>query len=108
MHLVKRSCALVSVAVLTTALLAAAPSSAAAGTRASDPGRAQTPRAANGQILLNWELIALRTVYTDSAPPIPVGVPVLGFTSLAMHRAVQASLSRHRSSSERAAVIAAG
>jgi hypothetical protein len=108
MHLVKRSCALVSVAVLTTALLAAAPSSAAAGTRASDPGRAQTPRAANGQILLNWELIALRTVYTDSATPIPVGVPVLGFTSLAMHRAVQASLSRHRSSSERAAVIAAG
>jgi hypothetical protein len=58
-------------------------------------------------MLLNWERIAFRTVYTDTATPIPVGVPVLGFTSLAMHRAVQASLSRHRSSSERAALVAA-
>ena len=41
-------------------------------------------------MLLNWERIAFRTVYTDAATPIPVGVPVLGFTSLAMHRAVQA------------------
>ena len=45
-------------------------------------------------MLLNWERIAFRTVYTDGATPIPVGVPVLGFTSLAMHRAVQASLPR--------------
>ena len=58
-------------------------------------------------MLLNWERIAFRTVYTDAATPIPVGVPVLGFTSLAMHRAVQASLSRNRASSERAAVVAA-
>ena len=27
-------------------------------------------------MLLNWERIALRTVYTDAATPIPVGVPV--------------------------------
>ena len=58
-------------------------------------------------MLLHWERIAFRTVYTDAATPIPVGVPVLGFTSLAMHRAVQASLSRNRSSSERAAIVAA-
>jgi hypothetical protein len=57
-------------------------------------------------VVLNWERIAFRTVYTDAATPIPVGVPVLGFTSLAIHRAVQASLSRGRASSERAAVIA--
>ena len=58
-------------------------------------------------MLLNWERIAFRTVYTDAATPVPVGVPVLGFTSLAMHRAVQASLSRNRPSSERVVVVAA-
>jgi hypothetical protein len=106
MHLVRRSCALLSTAALTTALLAAAPSAATAAA-APEPGPADTPRVAKAQMLLNWERIALRTVYTDAATPIPVGVPVLGFTSLAMHRAVQASLSRHRSSSERAAIVAA-
>jgi hypothetical protein len=106
MHLVRRSCALLSTAALTAALLAAAPSAATAAA-APEPGPADTPRVAKAQMLLNWERIALRTVYTDAATPIPVGVPVLGFTSLAMHRAVQASLSRHRSSSERAAIVAA-
>jgi len=107
MHLVLRGCALSSAAVLTTALLAVAPSAATASP-AADRGPAQTTRTTRAQVLLNWERIAFRTVYSDTATPIPVGVPVLGFTSLAMHRAVQASLSRSRSSSERAAVVAAG
>ena len=106
MHLVRRSCALLSTAALTAALLAAAPSAATAAA-APEPGPADTSRVAKAQMLLNWERIAFRTVYTDTATPIPVGVPVLGFTSLAMHRAVQASLSRNRASSERAAVVAA-
>jgi hypothetical protein len=58
-------------------------------------------------VVLNWERIAFRTVYTDAATPIPVGVPILGFTSLAMHRAVHTSLEQARDSSERAAVVAA-
>ncbi len=108
MHLVVRSCAFFSATVLTTALLATAPSAAtAAAAAAAEPGPADSPRVVKAQMLLNWERIAFRTVYTDAATPVPVGVPVLGFTSLAMHRAVQASLSRHRSSSERAAVAAA-
>ena len=58
-------------------------------------------------MLLNWERIAFRTVYVDGATPIPVGVPVLGFTSLAMHRAVRSRCAQSRASSERAAVVAA-
>ena len=30
------------------------------------------------QVVLDWERIVFRTVYTDAATPIPVGVPVLG------------------------------
>ena len=106
MHLVQRSCALLSTAALTTALLATAPSASAAPT-ATDRGPAHASRVTKAQVLLNWERIALRTVYTDASAQVPVGVPVLGFTSLAMHRAVQASMSRDRKSSERAAVIQA-
>jgi hypothetical protein len=114
MNLVRRSGAMLSAAFLTTALLAAAPSTATATTAAAtdplptDRGPADTSRVTSARALLNWERIAFRTVYIDTPTPIPVGVPVLGFTSLAMHRAVQASLSRTRSSSERAALVAAG
>ncbi len=109
MHLVLRSCALLSTAALTAALLAAAPSAAAAAAPTAPPERGPADRASvtSAQALLNWERIAVRTVYTDTTTPTPVGVPILGFTSLAMHRAVQASLSRNRASSERAALIAA-
>jgi hypothetical protein len=106
MHLVRRCCALLTTATLTTAVLAAVPSTAAAST-AARPAPAHAPRVAAAQVVLNWERIAFRTVYTDAATPIPTGVPVLGFTSLAIHRAVESSLSRSRPSSEHAAVIAA-
>jgi hypothetical protein len=106
MHLVKRSCALLTAASLTTAVLVAAPSPANAGESAA-PAAAHASRTTRAQVVLNWERIAFRTVYTDAAAPVPVGVPVLGYTSLAIHRAVQTSLSRDRDSSERAAVIAA-
>jgi hypothetical protein len=105
MHLVTRCCALLSTASLTTAVLVAAPSAASAHDAAA-PAAAHSSRTTRAQVVLNWERIAFRTVYTDAATPVPVGVPVLGFTSLAIHRAVQASLSRDRASSERAAVIA--
>jgi hypothetical protein len=105
MHLVTRTCALLTTASLAAALLVAAPSSALVPDPAV-PTAAHASRTTRAHVVLNWERIAFRTVYTDAASPVPVGVPVLGYTSLAIHRAVEASLSRHRDSSERAAVIA--
>jgi hypothetical protein len=57
-------------------------------------------------VLYTWERIALRTVYPTATSPVPTGIPALGFTSLAMHMAVQSSL-RREESSERAAVVEA-
>ena len=68
----------------------------------------QAAKATRAQMVFTWQRIALRTVYTVGATPIPIGFPSLGFTSLAMHRAVQSSLRRHRDASERAAVVEAG
>jgi hypothetical protein len=58
------------------------------------------------QVVLDWEGIVFRTVYVDTATPIPVGVPVLGFVSVAMHRAATRS-AQVGSSSETAAVATA-
>jgi hypothetical protein len=107
MHLVTRSCAALSAAFLTTALISVAPADAASTAPAAAPRSAPTPAPARAQVVLNWERIAFRTVYVDASTPVPVGVPVLGFTSLAMHRAVHRSLVQTRASSERAAVVAA-
>jgi hypothetical protein len=58
------------------------------------------------QVVLDWERIVFRTVYVDNPTPVPVGVPVLGFASVAMHLA--ATRSAHvGASSERAAVATA-
>jgi hypothetical protein len=111
MHLVRHSCATLCAAALAAAFLTVSP--AAAGTTsaaASAPDLRPVSagaRTARAQVVLTWERIAFRTVYTDAATPIPVGVPVLGFTSMAIHRAVQSSLRRTRASSEHAAVVAA-
>jgi len=58
------------------------------------------------QVVLDWERIVFRTVYTGAATPVPVGVPVLGFVSVAMHRAATRS-AEVGASSERAAVATA-
>ncbi len=58
------------------------------------------------QVVLDWERIVFRTVYVDTATPVPIGVPVLGFVSLAMHRAATRS-SQVGASSETAAVATA-
>ncbi len=108
MHLVRRSCAVLTTTVLTTAILVVAPSAGTAAAPVVPPDPVDTSRVTSAQALLNWERIAFRTVYMDTSTPVPVGVPVLGSTSLAMHRAVQASLGSQRDSSERAAVVAAG
>jgi len=56
------------------------------------------------QVVLDWERITFRTVYTDTPTPVPVGVPVLGFVSLSMHRA--ATRSAHVGASSEAAAAA--
>jgi hypothetical protein len=54
---------------------------------------------ADAETVLDWQLISLRTVYAETTPPtpIPVGTLYLGFTSLAVHDAVQAAKHRHAS-----------
>ena len=95
--------ALVTVAVTATAV---APGAATGVTE-----RADEPRVRAGQVLLDWERIAFRTIYGEPpAPPttpIPSGVPLLGFTSMAMYDAVGRSLERDDSSEAAAAAAAA-
>jgi hypothetical protein len=62
------------------------------------------PTHESAQVVLDWERIAFSTVYP--ANPVPSGVPILGFTSMAMYDAATAS-TREEHSSEAAAVAAA-
>ena len=92
-----------AVAVAVAALLTVPTTSPLAG---SAPAERRHPSSA----VLDWERTSVLTVYgpDPAAPstPIPVGVLYLGFVSLAMHDAAQAS-SRRAWSSETAAVAAA-
>jgi hypothetical protein len=100
MNLSRRSVAVGSAALATTLLIG--PESIAA------PRRLRKTSAEGGQAVLDWERIAFRTVYVDQTPttPVPVGVPILGFTALAMYRAAQRS-AHVGASSESAAVARA-
>ncbi|HET6561355.1 MAG TPA: vanadium-dependent haloperoxidase [Marmoricola sp.] len=99
----------------TLAVLLASSVAAGSVTTATASGAARTveePRAAAAQVLLDWERTAMLTIYGEpSAPttttPIPSGVPVLGFTSVAMYDAVRRSLARANSSEAAAAASAA-
>src|SRR5262249_1583889 len=59
-------------------------------------------------IVLDWQLASLRTIYAETTPPtpIPVGAMYLGFTSLAVHDAVQAAKHSHASKGAAAAQAA--
>jgi hypothetical protein len=59
----------------------------------------------SAQVVLDWERISFRTVYTDGATAVPVGVPVLGFTSVAMYDAARSA--RHGASDTAAVAKAA-
>ncbi|WP_439937416.1 vanadium-dependent haloperoxidase [Nocardia sp. N13] len=63
------------------------------------------PSTESAQVVLDWERTAFGTIYP--ATPIPVGVPLLGYTSTAMYDAAQWSSWRD-DSSETAAVATAG
>ena len=73
------------------------------------PGRRRRARSAEGgQAVLDWEQVSIDTVYgafgTPLVTPIPVGVPVLGFVSLAMLPRGQRSA--HLGSSSESAAVA--
>ena len=84
-------------------------------------GHSRSDRAAAVSTLLDWQRIAIDTVFVDgrmvvpplppTAPPAPVPVPVgtlfLGYTSLAVYDAVQEANHRDRSSSSAAIAAAA-
>ena len=101
----RRICAGVGVAVALLALVTPPAARAQQLQVEGDRGRPGTP-AESPQVVLDWERIVFRTVYTDGLSPVPSGVPLMGFTSMAMYDAVDASLRAH-SSSETAAVAAA-
>jgi len=92
-------------AVLSLALVSFAPivisTSPASGAR---PPRDQ---AAAVSTLFDWQLITFRTVYTENATPVAVGTLHVGFTSLAVHDAVQLAVQRGRSSARAAVATAA-
>jgi hypothetical protein len=54
-----------------------------------------------------WERILIRTVYTEGLSPVPVGVPYLGFTSLAMRDAAKTAYRQGDASPEAAVAVAA-
>src|SRR4029079_7542024 len=94
-----------SAAVLATTLLATDPSaSAPSDSRWVARGHGGHP-SESAQVVLDWERISFRTVYTDGATAVPVGVPVLGFTSVAMYDAARSA--RHGASATAAVAKAA-
>ncbi len=102
MHVNRRVCALVTIAIMTTPLASVvAPASA---DRTNQPGRHSHDLEESAQVILDWERILMQTVYP--AKPVPTGIPLLGFTSMAMYDAVDRSIDAG-DSSETAAVATA-
>lgn len=61
----------------------------------------------DGQVVLDWERIGMRTVYTDGGSPIPSGTLYLGLMSSAVDEAVRSASRRSRTSAPAAAAVAA-
>ncbi len=100
MKVKRRVCALVTSMLITTPL-ACVVVPAAAHDDGRHPHLAQQDSA---HVVLAWERILMQTVYP--ATPIPTGVPLLGFTSMAMYDAAERSIEAG-GSSETAAVARA-
>jgi hypothetical protein len=85
-----------SVALPLSVVAPAVTSSASAGTSSR-----------SGQTVVDWQRVAVRTIYTEGLQPAPVGSLYLGFTSLAMNDAVKTALSRRHANPNAAAAAAA-
>lgn len=95
---------LVAAALLATSTLTISPA-ASGGGRHAHPHHDPPASPDSAQVVLDWERTAFATIYP--ATPIPVGVPLLGYTSLAMHDAIRHSAARPDSSETAAAATAA-
>lgn len=91
-------------AVLLAASALIAPPATSDGPHRKHPHPHPPASAESGQVILDWERAAFTNIYP--ATPIPSGVPLLGYTSVAMHRAVTWS-AWHPDSSEAAAAATA-
>lgn len=78
----------------------------ASGTVPTASSPSQTSRVSG--FARDWERISIRTVYTEAVSPVPVGVPYLGFTSVAMFHAAQTAIRCHASARAALAVAAYG
>ena len=97
---------LVAAALLATSTLASPPAASdGSGGKHRHPHHDPPASPDSGQVVLDWERAAFSAIYP--ATPIPVGVPLLGYTSIAMHDAVRHSASRSDSSETAAAATAA-
>ena len=85
------------------ALFAAMPAS---GVATPDTAPAERCGGTSPQVVHDWQRTILRTVYTEGANPVPVGVPYLGFTSLAIVKAVARACERADSSPVAAVAVA--
>jgi hypothetical protein len=63
--------------------------------------------AASSSVVLAWQRIALRTIFTEGATPPQVGTLYLAFSSLAVHDAVQTAQERGHASDQAAIATAA-
>lgn len=72
-------------------------------------GSAVPPSAQNGAaaVAVEWQRIAVRTVYTEGATPIPSGALYLAFASLAVHDAATLATKRGNTSAVAAVATAA-
>lgn len=95
---------LVGAVLLATSTLTISPA-ASGGGRHAHPHHDPPASPDSAQVVLDWERTAFATIYP--ATPIPVGVPLLGYTSLAMHDAIRHSAARSGSSETAAAATAA-
>jgi hypothetical protein len=84
------------IVLLVVPLLGLSPLSAASAAAADVHGE-------SSKVVLDWERISISTIYGDPlkppTTPIAVGVPYLGYTSLAMFKAARAAGRQHGSSS---------
>jgi hypothetical protein len=85
------------------ALVAAMPVS---GAVPLDTAPAERCGGGSSRVVHDWQRAILRTVYTEHANPVPVGVPYLGFTSLAIVDAVARACERADSSPVAAVAVA--
>ena len=88
----------------TMVLITAVPLALTGGGSVASGGTTRAP--APSAVVTDWERSAIRTIYTENATPIPVGVLYLGLTSLAMYNAAKLADRWHGSSVAAAAVAA--